>query len=247
MEVTPFTNNFAPDYAIFPLGDQAVTFSLGDTIHIHHHQKVMAMLHWLRQHPFPGLLDISVAYSSITVAYDFCLLDTNRKTESGFGYVRDMLLDAYRQSVHPDGPARRLIQVPVCYEEAFSPDMEYVMAETKLNRDRIMALHTGRNYQVYMIGFLPGFPYMAEVDPQLTLPRKATPRARVAAGSVGVAGVQTGIYPIPSPGGWQIIGRTPMQLFNPEANPPVVMAPGDQVQFHSITSAQFLEMNEHSA
>lgn len=236
-----------PEYAIFPLGDQAVTFSLGETIRVERHHKVLAMLYWLRQHPFPGLLDIVVAYNSITLVYDLSLLQTNEDKESGSGYVRDVLLEAYRQSDLQDSSAPRVKRIPVCYERSFSPDMEYIMAERKLSRDRIIALHTGRNYRVYMIGFLPGFPYMAEVDPLLTLPRKATPRGRVEAGSVGVAGVQTGIYPVASPGGWQIIGRTPMRLFDPEADAPVILAPGDQVQFYSITSDEFRKMNEHSA
>jgi inhibitor of KinA len=98
-----------------------------------------------------------------------------------------------------------------------------------------------------MIGFLPGFPYMAEVDPLLMLPRKATPQGRVEAGSVGIAGVQTGIYPVASPGGWQIVGRTPLRLFNPESDPPVVLEPGDQVRFYDITSGEFRKMNQHNA
>jgi inhibitor of KinA len=236
-----------PEYAIFPLGDQAVTFSLGNTIQIQNHHKVMAMVHWLRQHPFPGLLDIVVAYNSITVVYDLYLLHTNSETESGYCFVRDLLLEAYRQSGVQRGAASKVKRIAVCYESPFAPDMEYVMAEKSLSRARVITLHTSRNYQVYMIGFLPGFPYMAEVDPLLLLPRKAKPRTRLEAGSVGIAGVQTGIYPVVSPGGWQIIGRTPLRLFNRDANPPVVLEPGDQVQFYDITPDEFRNMNQHNA
>ena len=236
-----------PEYSIFALGDQAVTFSLGNTISVERHRKVMAMLHWLRRHPFSGLLDLAVAYSSISVVYDLFSLQIKHDTESGFDHVRDVLLEAYRQSALQDSSAPRLKQIPVCYESAFSPDMEFVMKKRRLSRRQIIALHTGKIYQVYMIGFLPGFPYMAEVDPLLTVPRKSMPDARVLAGSVGVAGVQTGIYPVASPGGWQIIGRTPMRLFDREADPPVMLEPGDQVQFYSITSGDFRQMNEHIA
>jgi inhibitor of KinA len=236
-----------PKYAIFPLGDQAVTFSLGNTIQIENHRKVMAMLHWLQQHPFPGLLDIAVAYNSVTVVYDLYSLHTNEQTDSGFGYVRDLLLEAYRQSGLRSGAVPGLKRIPVCYESPFSPDIEYVMAENDLSRDQVIALHMGRNYQVYMIGFLPGFPYMAEVDPQLHVPRKPKPRRRVEAGSVGIAGVQTGIYSVVSPGGWQIIGRTPLRLFDRQSNPPVILEPGDQVQFYNITSGEFRKMNQHNA
>lgn len=234
-------------YAIFPLGDQAVTFSLGNSIQIQHHHKLMAMMHWLQQHPFSGLLDIVVAYNSITVVYDLYLLSTNQKNESGTAFVRDLLLEAYRRSAEEPGAAPKLQRIPVCYEDPFSPDMEYMMAETNLSRDRLITLHTGRNYRVYLVGFLPGFPYMAEVDPLLFMPRKSKPRARVEAGSVAIAGVQTGIYPVISPAGWQIIGRTPMRLFNKEVNPPVLLEPGDEVQFYPIATAEFWEMNQHNA
>jgi inhibitor of KinA len=123
--------------------------------------------------------------------------------------------------------------------------MEWIIAEKGLSRDRVIALHTGRIYQVYMIGFLPGFPYMAEIDPMLLLPRKSKPRQKVEAGSVGIAGVQTGIYPVVSPGGWQIIGRTPLRLFDPGANPPVALEAGDQIQFYRITPGEFLNLNQH--
>jgi inhibitor of KinA len=236
-----------PEYTIIPLGDQAVTFSLGDTIEIENHHKVMAMLHWLRQHPFPGLLDIAVAYNSITVAYDLYLLHTMEETASGSGYVRDLLLEAYRQSEPRNDATGKLKRIPVCYESPFSPDMEYILAEKDLSRDRVIALHTGRNYQVYMIGFLPGFPYMGELDPRLVLPRKATLRGRVEAGSVGIAGVQTGIYPVASPGGWQVIGRTPLVLFDRASDPPVALEAGDQVEFYGITTREFRKMNQHNA
>jgi inhibitor of KinA len=124
--------------------------------------------------------------------------------------------------------------------------MQYVMTKKNLSRDRVIALHSGRNYHVYMVGFLPGFPYMGEVDPLLVLPRKPKPRSRVEVGSVGVAGVQTGIYPVVSPGGWQIIGRTPLRLFDQEASPPAVLEAGDHVQFYSITSREFRNMDQHS-
>ena len=234
------------DYAIFPIGDHAVTFSLGSTIQIQNHHKLMAMLHWLRQHSFPGLLDIVIAYNSITVVYDLYLLHTNQGTESGSAFVRDLLLKAYQQSGVHSAAAPGIKRIPVCYESPFAPDMAYVMAEKSLSQDRVIALHSGRNYQVYMIGFLPGFPYMAEVDPLLVLPRKPKPQSRVEAGSVGIAGVQTGIYPIVSPGGWQIIGRTPLRFFNREGDPPVVLEPGDQVQFYDISPEEFRNVNQHN-
>lgn len=236
-----------PQYAIFPLGDQAVTFSLGNSIDIQNHRKVMAMLQWLQQHPFTGLLDIVVAYNSITVVYDLYLLHKNQEMESGSDFVRELLLNAYRQADVKHVAAPAVKRIPVCYEPPFGPDMDYITKEKSLSPEQVVALHTGRNYHVYMIGFLPGFPYMGEVDPQLQLPRKAEPSRRVEAGSVGIAGLQTGIYPVVSPGGWQIIGRSPLRLFDRKSDPPVMLEPGNHVQFYSITSCQFHEMNQHTA
>jgi inhibitor of KinA len=236
-----------PEYAIFPLGDQAVTFTLGHSMDIQNHRKLMAMTQWFRQHPFPGLLDIVVAYNSITVVYDLYLLYANGGTESGSDFVCDLLLKAYQLGDVEHVANSAVKRIPVCYEAPFATDMDYVMAESGLSRDQVIALHAGKNYRVYMIGFLPGFPYMGEVDPQLQLPRKAEPSRRVEAGSVGIAGVQTGIYPVLSPGGWQIIGRTPLRLFNREGDPPVVLEPGDQVAFYDITSNEFQKMNHPDA
>lgn len=235
-----------PEYAIFPLGDQAVTFSLGNSIDIQYHRKLMGMLQWLQQHPFPGLLDIVVAYNSITIVYDLYLLHKNGETKSGSGFVSNLLLKAYQEAGVQGGAARKVKRIPVCYEAPFAPDMEYITKEKSLSSEQVVALHTGRNYHVYLIGFLPGFPYMGEVDSQLQLPRKAEPSKRVEAGSVGIAGLQTGIYPVVSPGGWQIIGRTPLRLFNHENDPPAVLEPGDEVQFYGITSNEFRKLNQHN-
>jgi KipI family sensor histidine kinase inhibitor len=126
---------------------------------------------------------------------------------------------------------RRLVDIPVVYGGDAGPDLADVAAFARCSTDEVVARHTARRYRVYMLGFLPGFPYMAHTDPSIAAPRHATPRLRVAAGSVGIAGAQTGIYPRESPGGWRIIGRTPLALFDPVRTPPALLAPGDEVRF----------------
>jgi inhibitor of KinA len=139
-------------------------------------------------------------------------------------------------------PARQAespIRIPVCYGGAFGPDLADVAAFAGLTVDETIAYHTGIVYRVFMLGFLPGFPYLGAVDPRIAMPRKATPRTRVPEGSVGIAGRQTGVYPCDTPGGWQIIGRTPIKPFDLRRQPPFLLKAGDHVQFYPIASPEF--------
>jgi inhibitor of KinA len=234
------------DFSIYPLGDQALTFSLGNSIRQTDHQKILAMKRWLEQHPVPGLSDIIIAYSSITVAYDLCQLKQEISSGTAFDFTAEKLRQAYRNSGYVDHTDQKRWEVPVCYEEAFAPDLHHVASRGGITTADVIALHTSRTYQIYMIGFLPGFPYMGEVDRQIATPRKERPRLLVEAGSVGIAGMQTGIYPVPSPGGWQIIGRTPLKIFDITDNPPVKFEPGHQVQFYAITKKEFEDLSRQA-
>jgi inhibitor of KinA len=138
-----------------------------------------------------------------------------------------------------DEDEAREIQVPVCYSGRFAPDMQLLCKQKGLSTEEVVHLHCSRIYRVYMLGFLPGFTYMGKVDERIAIERKERPRSEVPAGSVGIAGVQTGIYPMDSPGGWQIIGRTPLQLFTKQSEHPVLFAPGDRVKFYSISENEF--------
>lgn len=234
------------DYTIFQLGDQAVTFSLGNSISTRAHGKVMAMKGWLQHHTFPGLLDIVIAYSSLTIVYDLWQLRRNISNILAAEFVRDRILEAYEEANDEMPPEHKLIRIAVCYEHPFSPDLDFISAHRQIPKEDIIGLHTSKTYQVYMIGFLPGFPYLAQVDERIAMPRKEKPRTKVEAGSVGIAGIQTGIYPVDSPGGWQIVGRTPLILFDQHADPPAKLAPGDQVQFYAISKKEFSDFNSRT-
>ena len=143
-------------------------------------------------------------------------------------------------------PSARIIEVPVCYGGDHGVDLAPAAAELGLTTDTLIARHAGTVYTVGMIGFAPGFPYLAGLDPALALPRLATPRTRVPAGSVAIGGAQTGIYPRESPGGWRLLGRTPLRLFDPARAEPSLLAPGDRVRFVPIDAATFARM-EHDA
>jgi len=174
------------------------------------------------------------AYSSINVYYD--LLSVKRqipKDKLVYDHLKERVEQLLLQPLPRDEKEERLIEIPVCYEPEFATDINYVAAINKIPVEKVIALHVSKIYRVYMLGFLPGFSYLGEVDERIATARKPEP-VTVAPGSVGIAGKQTGIYSLSSPGGWQIIGRTPVKLFDAYADNPVLLRPGDKVRFFSI-------------
>jgi inhibitor of KinA len=226
-------------YKIFSLGDSAATIEIGNLIDEALNLKVIAMQQWLSAHTFEGMKDVIVAYCSLTVLYNPLVVKKKYGVSStAFEFVKTKLEEVWNESVENENYNNNIIRIPVCYEGDFAADINFFSAEKKLSKEEIIKIHISKTYRVYMIGFLPGFSYMGKVDDRLIIPRKSKPVA-VAAGSVGIAGSQTGIYPLNSPGGWQIIGRTPVKLFDPFADVPVKINIGDQVQFYSITKNEF--------
>lgn len=185
------------------------------------------------------MIEAVPAYSSLTIHYDItvaCRMAGMEKT--GYEWISQQLEQRLGEPVEAKTNEQRTISIPVCYEEAFAPDLALLSATHRLPAEEIIRLHAATTYRVYMLGFLPGFAYMGEVDERISIPRKSQP-VPVAAGSVGIAGRQTGIYPLASPGGWLIIGRTPLRLFDAEKEQPAFLQPGDQVKFYSISSDEF--------
>lgn len=202
------------------------------------------MQQWLLSNPFYGLRDIIVAYSSLTVLYDpFLVKQHYNLHHSVFDWVKAKLSTAFDCSVVQSAPQDETILIPVCYDESFAPDLHALSANKQISIWDIIALHTSRVYRVYTIGFLPGFSYMATVDEKLVTARKASPEP-VAAGSVGIAGAQTGIYPLNSPGGWHIIGRTPVKQFDADAPELVKLKAGDHVQFYGISKQEYESLKD---
>jgi len=239
------------NFFIFPLGDSAITIDLGNHIDKQLNTRALALHDWLQAHRFPGVIDIIVAYSSVSVFYDPPIVRSGKSgCPDGVYYCLKRLLEqAWEATMASDAgnsqgdgsappPSGHSFRIPVCYDEEYGPDLQWVAREKGLPREEVIRLHSSCIYHVYMVGFLPGFPYLGKTDPRLEVPRKVQP-VPVTAGGVGITGFQTGIYPLNSPGGWQIIGRTPLKLFNPEADPPVRLQAGDQVQFYPISKDEF--------
>jgi inhibitor of KinA len=228
------------EFAIFSLGDQAVTISFGNSIDDEKHEQVVSLKNWIAQNKFHGLLDVVVAYNSLTVIYDLFVVKSHVKA-TAFEFVKSFIEKGVDESSSGIIASGKQIRIPVCYDEELAPDMVYLCDARKLTKEEVIEIHSGKKYKVYMVGFLPGFAYMAEVDSRITVPRKQKPREKVDAGSVGIAGTQTGIYPVSSPGGWQIIGRTPKKIFDRERDVPVLLEAGDVVEFFPISKKEFAE------
>lgn len=225
-------------YNIFPLGDCASTIELGKLMNAGLNKKVLAMQKWFYENSFNGLMDTIVAYTTLTIIYDPNIIRKNYLFKGTvWDWIGKKLELAYKESSIQDSN-NSMTRIPVCYDEEFGFDLQEVSRSTNLSVDEIIDLHISKIYRVYMLGFLPGFAYLGEIEPRLVMPRKETPVA-VQAGSVGIVSNQTGIYPLNSPGGWQIIGRTPLKLFEPKNVNPVKLKAGDEVQFYRITREEF--------
>ncbi|MBS1918212.1 MAG: 5-oxoprolinase subunit PxpB [Bacteroidetes bacterium] len=239
LNLTAYHFSLNSDCTIFPLGDSSATLDLGNIVNEGLNQKVIEIKNWLQKNSFEGLKDIIIAYSSVSIVYDpFLIKERYQLPASAFEFVIDKLLEAFESATREYKPDEDIITIPVCYDEMFGNDLKFIAAQKNIPVEKVIELHHSKTYRLYMIGFLPGFSYMAEVDEQIAIPRKQKP-VPVIAGSVGIAGSQTGIYPLNCPGGWQIVGRTPIKLFEPFADSPVKLKSGNLIKFYPITKEEF--------
>lgn len=220
-------------------GENAVCAEWGNQIDEGIHAKVLAAYQNLISNPFEGFIEAVPAYTTLTVFYDLVEMKKSSGEKTVFDFVKSRLIQRFENLKPTEKIITREIVVPVCYDPEFGIDQNEISTMKKISAEEIIRLHIEKKYSVFMIGFLPGFPYLGNVDEKISVPRKLTPRIRVETGSVGIAGNQTGIYPFDSPGGWQIIGRTPLQLFDVNKNPPTLFQVGDTVQFEKISRKDF--------
>ena len=223
------------------LGDHALTVIFGDAIDEKINRQVLSFFYFLQQKNIEGIKDIIPAYASLTVVYDVTEIK-KRHAITAFEYMRNQLLSALENFSDTAEQTTRLIHIPVCYDVSLGIDLDEMSEQKNITVEEIVELHSASTYRVYMIGFLPGFAYMGKVDEKIAAPRKAVPRKNVVAGSVGIADFQTGIYPFNSPGGWNIIGQTPLEIFNKNYNEPCILQPGDTVKFEPISLREFEEL-----
>lgn len=214
--------------AVQPLGERAWTVALGDSVDAATHARVVGLAEAVAALELPGVRELVPAYAALTVFFDPRDADAEQ--------LRERLTELAGRAggaaaARTGGRADRLVSIPVRYD---GPDLDEVAARTGLTRGAVIQRHREREYRVYLLGFAPGFAYLGDLDPALVLPRRAEPRTRVPAGAVAIAGSQTGVYPLTTPGGWHLLGSTPLRMFDPARRPPALLQPGDRVRFEEI-------------
>ena len=214
-------------YPIYkPAGDNAVLVILGDEIDLQINRRVHALDKLFTRECFAGFVETVPTYTSLLIYYDPLLVD--------FSQALSEIQNRVSKLQKVDEQPSRLVEIPTQYGGDYGPDLEFVASHNHLSTDEVIRIHTSRDYPIYMMGFTPGFPYLGGMDDRIATPRLQSPRTLVKAGSVGIAGSQTGIYSIDSPGGWQLIGWTAVKLFNPASERPIFLSPGDVVRFIRI-------------
>ena len=214
------------------LGDSALIINLADEISDSSSllPRVLSAAEAIERAKLPGVVDVTSSYESVAVFFDLRQVEPDIENK-----VRVLIASA---GGRVSGRKRRL-EIPVCYDEEFALDLERIANHTSLTPDAIIALHSSAEYTVACIGFMPGFPFLAGLPQQLRVPRLKSPRTKVSAGSVAIANAQAGVYPLESPGGWNVLGRSPLRLFRVDETPPTLLQPGDRVRFRRITRGEF--------
>lgn len=221
---------------IKPIGDQGFLVEFEQEISPVIHGKIIYLYRTLKASKLSNHLELVPSYSSLLVLFHPLLVSYKKLEKQIYQSMKE-----YRDEERQQG---QLFHIPVCYEEDFGQDMEMVCSHTGYTREEVIKLHTAPQYLIYMLGFLPGFPYLGGLDKTLHTPRLANPRTKIPAGSVGIGGAQTGIYPIESPGGWQLIGRTPVKTYDVNRKEPILFKAGDSICFVPITKHEFEKLEE---
>lgn len=219
--------------------------TLGDSISEATHRRVRAVSARLAARPPTGVVDVVPAFASVAVHFDLATMRFDGAT-SPYGQLTDALRQLLADVTDDALPAPRVVDVPVCYGGDFGPDLENLATQHAMNVDDVVHIHTSGDYLVYMVGFMPGFAYLGGLSDEIATPRRSSPRTAVPAGTVGIGGQQTGVYPLESPGGWNLIGRTPLRIFDIARAEPTLLATGDRVRFRSISLEEFHEQSAAS-
>ena len=234
---------------IVPLGDSALIVRVREQFDDAPEETldgVLRSFQKLRKAAIPGVIELAPAYTSVAVFFDpIAIARSSGTPDKVFDWLAERVRGVVAGGVDPGRRVRRrtsdvrIVEIPVCYESEFAPDLDDVASHAQITTKQVVDLHSTAEYRVACIGFVPGFPFLAGLPEKLATPRRSIPRKEIPPGSVGIGGAQTGIYPLRSPGGWNLIGRTPLKLFDPTKDPPTVLRPGDRVRFRVITREEF--------
>ncbi len=222
------------NFQIINNGDSAITIMFNEPVDEHLSLKINQLMVYIKQSMSEKFENIIPAYQSLTLCYKPLMFEQQELKQR----VKSMMMQELPALINE--PA--LVEIPVCYDDEFATDMERVLNHTGLSRQELIATHSGKKYLVHMLGFMPGFLYLGGLDTHLACPRKSTPAIRIPEGAVAIGGNQTGVYPVSSPGGWNIIGRTPLSLFKPDSQQPFIASAMDKIRFVPVTKEQFTKI-----
>ena len=230
----------ATAWRIDPVGDRCLMIEFGQRVDPEINRTVHAMAERLLRDPIPGVTDVVPAFTTVAIHYRPEAIAAGESADP-IPYRRlERLIEAMlAQGIAATGSEARTVEIPVCYGGEYGPDLDEVAAACGLTPGQVIALHGASDHMVYMLGFAPGFPYMGGLDPRLAMPRRSTPRVKIPQGTVAIAREQSAVYTLETPGGWNLIGRTPIELFTPHASSPTLLRPGDHVRFVPISRARF--------
>jgi KipI family sensor histidine kinase inhibitor len=217
-------------------GDSSLLVEFGKEISPDINQKITAVVQLLKEQHIEGVVDLIPAFCSLLINYDPRVISYDEIRERVQGIIK---LDA-----RAGAQRKRIYEIPVCYGGEYGPDIANIAAHAGLTEEEVIRIHSSRDYLIYMLGFLPGFCYLGGLDERIHTPRLANPRLKINAGSVGIGGSQTGIYPLDSPGGWQLMGMTPVKTYDPQRETPILVEAGDYIRFVPIDEAEFKRIKE---
>ena len=222
---------------ISQISETAALVEFGNEISEVINKKVRTFCLYLDNHPFIGMIEYVPAFASVSIVYN----PLNINSDSPYEKVRSILEDILSKLDFSSVYKEHIVEIPVCYGGEFGQDIQYVAEINNITVDEVIKIHSEGRYLVYMIGFAPGFPYIGGMSEKIAAPRRESPRTAIPEGSVGIAGMQTGVYPIETPGGWQLIGRTPLKMFDLNRNPQSLLKTGDIAKFYPISYEEYLK------
>ena len=224
------------DTRILTAGDSALLVEFGKEINPEINQKISAVVQLMKEQHIEGIVDIIPAFCSLLINYD--------PRVASYEEIKKRIEDLIKVDIKTENKQKKVFEIPVCYGGEYGPDLANIAAHAGLSEEEVIQIHSSQDYLIYMLGFLPGFTYLGGLDERIHTPRLASPRIKINAGSVGIGGSQTGIYPVDSPGGWQLMGMTPVKTYDPERETPILVEAGNYIRFVPVSEEEYKRIEE---